>query len=333
MMSKLLKVLLIAVPVVVITVFSALLFIPKNNGLPYRVTVEKGQGISAVSRKMAQDGKIFNRTVLVATAYAMGVHNQLSMGSYRFPAQFSAWEVIKRLRQNSPDTVRVQIIEGMKFSQMRHVINQTANIKHDTRHMSHAELLRKIDPNAISDNPEGLFFPESYEIAAESSDLQIFQAAYKAMQKELDKAWKERDTSLPYKNPYELLIMASLVEKETAHADDRGDVAAVFRNRLAINMRLQTDPTVIYGMGDAYKGRIRKADLQRDTPYNTYTRHGLPPTPIALPSRAALQAVANPSSSKYLYFVSRMDNTGKSQFSHTLEEHNAAVRKYILKKK
>ncbi|ULJ60106.1 endolytic transglycosylase MltG [Wielerella bovis] len=331
-MSKLLKVLLIAVPVVVITVFSALLFIPKNNGLPYRVTVEKGQGISAVSRKMAQDGKIFNRTVLVATAYAMGVHNQLSMGSYRFPAQFSAWEVIKRLRQNSPDTVRVQIIEGMKFSQMRHVINQTANIKHDTRHMSHAELLRKIDPNAISDNPEGLFFPESYEIAAESSDLQIFQAAYKAMQKELDKAWAERDTSLPYKNPYELLIMASLVEKETAHADDRGDVAAVFRNRLAINMRLQTDPTVIYGMGDAYKGRIRKADLQRDTPYNTYTRHGLPPTPIALPSRAALQAAANPSSSKYLYFVSRMDNTGKSQFSHTLEEHNAAVRKYILKK-
>ncbi|WP_430472139.1 endolytic transglycosylase MltG [Wielerella bovis] len=332
MMSKLLKVLLIAVPVVVITVFSALLFIPKNNGLPYRVTVEKGQGISAVSRKMAQDGKIFNRTVLVATAYAMGVHNQLSMGSYRFPAQFSAWEVIKRLRQNSPDTVRVQIIEGMKFSQMRHVINQTANIKHDTRHMSHAELLRKIDPNAISDNPEGLFFPESYEIAAESSDLQIFQAAYKAMQKELDKAWAERDTSLPYKNPYELLIMASLVEKETAHADDRGDVAAVFRNRLAINMRLQTDPTVIYGMGDAYKGRIRKADLQRDTPYNTYTRHGLPPTPIALPSRAALQAAANPSNSKYLYFVSRMDNTGKSQFSHTLEEHNAAVRKYILKK-
>ncbi|ULJ64531.1 endolytic transglycosylase MltG [Wielerella bovis] len=331
-MSKLLKVLLIAVPVVVITVFSALLFIPKNNGLPYRVTVEKGQGISAVSRKMAQDGKIFNRTVLVATAYAMGVHNQLSMGSYRFPAQFSAWEVIKRLRQNSPDTVRVQIIEGMKFSQMRHVINQTANIKHDTRHMSHAELLRKIDPNAISDNPEGLFFPESYEIAAESSDLQIFQAAYKAMQKELDKAWAERDTSLPYKNPYELLIMASLVEKETAHADDRGDVAAVFRNRLAINMRLQTDPTVIYGMGDAYKGRIRKADLQRDTPYNTYTRHGLPPTPIALPSRAALQAAANPSNSKYLYFVSRMDNTGKSQFSHTLEEHNAAVRKYILKK-
>ncbi|ULJ62308.1 endolytic transglycosylase MltG [Wielerella bovis] len=331
-MSKLLKVLLIAVPVVAITVFSALLFIPKNNGLPYRVTVEKGQGISAVSRKMAQDGKIFNRTVLVATAYAMGVHNQLSMGSYRFPAQFSAWEVIKRLCQNSPDTVRVQIIEGMKFSQMRHVINQTANIRHDTRHMSHAELLRKIDPNAISDNPEGLFFPESYEIAAESSDLQIFQAAYKAMQKELDKAWAARDTSLPYKNPYELLIMASLVEKETAHADDRGDVAAVFRNRLAINMRLQTDPTVIYGMGDAYKGRIRKADLQRDTPYNTYTRHGLPPTPIALPSRAALQAAANPSSSKYLYFVSRMDNTGKSQFSHTLEEHNAAVRKYILKK-
>ena len=137
---------------------------------------------------------------------------------------------------------------------------------------------------------------------------------------------------MPYKTPYELLIMASLIEKETAHEEDRRDVAAVFRNRLAIGMRLQTDPTVIYGMGDAYQGKIRRADLQRDTPYNTYTRNGLTPTPIALPSRAALDAAANPSSSKYLYFVSRMDGTGKSQFSHTLDEHNAAVRQYILKK-
>lgn len=153
------------------------------------------------------------------------------------------------------------------------------------------------------------------------------------MERELKEAWDDRDAALPYNMPYELLIMASLIEKETAHEDDRRDVAAVFRNRLEKNMRLQTDPTVIYGMGSAYTGRIRKADLQRDTPYNTYTRHGLPPTPIALPSKAALEAAASPAKSDYLYFVSRMDNTGKSQFSRTLDEHNQAVRQYILKKK
>ena len=126
--------------------------------------------------------------------------------------------------------------------------------------------------------------------------------------------------------------MASIVEKETAHPKDRRDVAAVFVNRLNIGMRLQTDPTVIYGMGERYQGKIRKSDLQRDTPYNTYTRNGLTPTPIALPGKAALEAAAHPSHAKYLYFVSKMDDTGESQFSHTLEEHNAAVRKYILKR-
>ena len=149
---------------------------------------------------------------------------------------------------------------------------------------------------------------------------------------DLHAAWDERQSGLPYQNPYELLIMASLVEKETGHEADRRHVAAVFVNRLNIGMRLQTDPTVIYDMGSRYQGRIRKADLQRDTPYNTYTRTGLTPTPIALPGRAALEAAAHPSAEKYLYFVSKMDGTGLSQFSHNLDEHNAAVRKYILKR-
>ena len=152
------------------------------------------------------------------------------------------------------------------------------------------------------------------------------------MQSRLKDAWEGRQDGLPYKTPYEMLIMASLIEKETAHEDDRAHVASVFVNRIEAGMRLQTDPTVIYGMGDAYKGKIRKADLRRDTPYNTYTRDGLPPTPIALPGKAALEAAAHPSAEKYLYFVSKMDGTGLSQFSHTLNEHNAAVRKYILKK-
>ena len=313
--------------------YAALLFAPKNNGTPYRLVVEKGQGMAAVGRKLAADDKIYSRYVLLSAAYALGVHDKLTSGSYRFAGRVSSWEILQHLRKNSPDLVSVQIVEGMRFSQMRRVVNQAENIRHDTRALSDAELLKKIDPNAMSDNPEGLFFPDSYEIAAESSDIQIFQAAYKAMQRELDKAWEAKQANLPYQKPYDLLIMASLVEKETAHEDDRSDVAAVFRNRLAKGMRLQTDPAVIYGMGEAYQGKIRKADLQRDTPYNTYTRDGLPPTPIALPSRAALQAAANPADSDYLYFVSRMDDTGRSQFSHTLDEHNAAVRKYILKKK
>lgn len=318
--------------VLLVAVWSALLFAPKTNDKPYRVKVEKNQGIASVSRKLADDGVIYSRHVLLGTAYLLGVHNRLRTGAYRLPQKVSAWQILQRLRGGRPDSVTVRIVEGMRFSQMRGIINGTEDIAHETRGWSNEKLLQTIDPNALSSNPEGLFFPDSYEIDAGSSDLQIYKTAYRTMQRHLQAAWDERQSGLPYKNPYELLIMASLIEKETAHEADRRHVAAVFVNRLAIGMRLQTDPTVIYGMGSAYKGRIRKADLQRDTPYNTYTRAGLTPTPIALPGKAALEAAAHPSSAKYLYFVSKMDNTGLSQFSHTLEEHNAAVRKYILKR-
>ena len=304
--------LLVAVP-------AALVFVPKNNGVPYRLTVEKGQGFAAVGRQLADKDQVFSR---------WGV----APGSYRLPARVSAWEIVRRLSSAGPDMVRIQIVEGMRFAQMRRIINQNTLLRHDTKNWSDKELMQKIASEPVSDNPEGLFFPDTYEVAADSSDVAVYRAAYRAMQENLQAAWESRADNLPYKTPYELLIMASLIEKETAHEEDRRDVAAVFRNRLAMNMRLQTDPAVIYGMGSAYNGKIRRADLQRDTPYNTYTRYGLTPTPIALPGRAALDAAAQPSDSKFLYFVSRMDGTGKSQFSHTLEEHNAAVKQYILKK-
>lgn len=313
-----------------VALYAFLLFFPKNNGETYRVRVEKGQGFSSVSRQLAKDNIIFNRWVLMSAAYLTGTHHQLMVGHFRLPKKVSAWEILSILNQD-PDKVRVKIIEGMTFAKMRKIINQTNDIEHDTRELSDQDLLKKIDPNFSYDHPEGWFFPDSYEVHKGSSDLQIFQAAYAAMQDNLKDAWDDRQNNLPYATPYELLIVASLIEKETAHEEDRRDVSAVFRNRLDIDMRLQTDPSVIYGMGDNYRGKIRKADLQRDTPYNTYTRKGLTPTPIALPSRAALEAAANPSDSKYLYFVSRMDGTGKSQFSTTLDEHNAAVCKYILK--
>lgn len=313
-------------------VFAALLFVPKDNGRAYRIKIAKNQGISSVGRKLAEDRIVFSRHVLTAAAYVLGVHNRLHTGTYRLPSEVSAWDILQKMRGGRPDSVTVQIIEGSRFSHMRKVIDATPDIGHDTKGWSNEKLMAEVAPDAFGGNPEGQFFPDSYEVDAGSSDLQIYQTAYKAMQRRLNEAWESRQDGLPYKNPYEMLIMASLIEKETGHEADRDHVASVFVNRLKIGMRLQTDPSVIYGMGAAYKGKIRKADLRRDTPYNTYTRGGLPPTPIALPGKAALDAAAHPSGEKYLYFVSKMDGTGLSQFSHDLTEHNAAVRKYILKK-
>lgn len=311
---------------------AAALWLPKNNQ-GYRLKVAAGQGMSPVSRQLADDGVIYSRHVMLAAAYVLGIHNRLHAGNYRLPRSASTWQILQQLRDGKPDTVTVQIIEGSTFAQMRRLIAQNPDIRHDSRGWSDVELLRRIAPQAPADHPEGLFFPDSYEVDAGSSDLALYRQAYRLMQRQLQAAWDERQSGLPYKTPYELLIMASIIEKETGHPEDRAHVSAVFANRLNIGMRLQTDPTVIYGMGSAYRGRIRKADLQRDTPYNTYTRAGLPPTPIALPGRAALEAAGHPSDAKYLYFVSRMDGSGKSQFSHNLDEHNAAVREFILKRK
>lgn len=309
---------------------AAALFAPKN--IPaYRLKVGQGQGMAAVSRQLDADGVIYSRHVLLGVAYVLGVQDQIRAGSYRFPAGVSSWRILRHLASGRPDVVTVQVIEGQTFAQMRRIINNTADISHDTRAWSDAELLRQIGAAAYG-HGEGLFFPDSYDVDAGGSDLDIYKRAHEKMRRVLQAAWERRRADLPYRKPYELLTLASIIEKETGHPEDRAHVAAVFVNRLNSGMRLQTDPTVIYGMGAAYQGRIRKDDLRRDTPYNTYTRHGLPPTPIALPGKAALEAAAQPSQAQYLYFVSRMDGSGKSQFSHTLDEHNAAVRKYILKK-
>lgn len=329
-MKKILLLLLTAVAAAAVW-FAAMLFMPKDNGKPYLLSVGKGQPFAAVAKQLADNGVIFQAQVFQAAARFSGVHARLHAGNYKIPAKISAWDLLAHL-QKRPETTRVRIIEGMKFAQMRQVINENPDLRHDTADWSDEKLLKTIAADAPAVLPEGLFFPDSYEADQGSSDLQIYQAAYRTMQKQLAQAWDGRQAGLPYKNPYELLIMASIVEKETAHPDDRRHVAAVFRNRLHKNMRLQTDPTVIYGMGAAYQGNIRRSDLERDTPYNTYTRAGLTPTPIALPGKAALEAAANPSDADYIYFVAKMDGSGKSQFSRTLDEHNAAVRKYILKK-
>jgi UPF0755 protein len=237
--------------------------------------------------------------------------------------------VMDKLVRGETSLQSVIIREGWTLRQFRAELDRHPALRHDTRDWSEAELLTKLKLDAR--HGEGLFFPDTYLFLRGSSDILVLRQAAQNMRRELERAWAERGPDLPYASPYEALIMASLIEKETGQAADRPMIARVFINRLKLGMRLQTDPSVIYGLGEAFDGNLTRAHLQTDTPYNTYTRAGLPPSPIALPGRAALHAALHPADGGALYFVARGD--GSSQFSLTLEEHNRAVRRYILGKK
>ncbi|MDH5389444.1 MAG: endolytic transglycosylase MltG, partial [Gammaproteobacteria bacterium] len=209
-------------------------------------------------------------------------------------------------------------------------INSHEAIKHELTDLSQKEILERLEIK--HEHPEGLFFPETYNIHKNISDIDVLKRAYALTKKTLHDLWDGRDQDLPFETPYEALILASIVEKESAVEEERALIAGVFINRLRKNMRLQTDPTVIYGMGDNYKGDIRFRDLRNDTPYNTYTRSGLPPTPIAMPGYGAIKAVMHPAKTDYLYFVAFSDDSGRHKFSSTFAEHNKAVDKYQRKK-
>jgi UPF0755 protein len=264
--------------------------------------------------------------LLTLLARVTGKSTKLKAGSYELKPGTTPLRLIEQLVRGEFAQESLAIIEGWTFKQMRQAIAEHPSLKHDTVKWSDQELLAKVAPDYKY--PEGLFFPDTYLFAKGSSELQIYKQAHAALLKRLNEAWEQRDTSLPYKTPYDALIMASIVEKETGFKSDRDKVAGVFVNRLKRGMLLQTDPTVIYGMGDKYQGKIRKRDLETDTPYNTYTRAGLPPTPIALPGSASLAAALRPAQTDALYFVSRGDGT--SHFSNSLDEHNRAVSKYLL---
>jgi UPF0755 protein len=218
----------------------------------------------------------------------------------------------------------VTIVEGTTFADLRRALRDNAKITQAVSDLPDAELLARV--GASETHPEGLFFPDTYFLATGSSDLALLTRAYRSMRERLAAAWAKRAPDLPLTTPYEALILASIIEKETGSASDRPLIASVLVNRLRRGMRLQTDPAVIYGMGTRFDGNLRKRDLEEDTPYNTYVRDGLPPTPIALPSQAALEAAVNPPKTAYLYFVSR--GNGTSEFSTSLPEHNRAVAKY-----
>lgn len=293
-------------------------------GAPIEFSINPGSGVAASAQQMAAAGVPVNPTLFVLLARLTGDAGRIKAGSYELKPNTSPRGLLSQLVRGEFAQEAVTIIEGWSFKQMRQAISSHTRLKHDTVKLTDAELMAKISTEYK--NPEGLFFPDTYLFAKGSSEIEIYRRAHQAMLAHLNEAWEKRNKELPYKTPYEALIMASIVEKETGQKSERTMIAGVFVNRLRTGMLLQTDPTVIYGMGDAFVGKIAKKDLLTDTPYNTYTRGGLPPTPISLPGLQSLQAALAPAETPALYFVSRGDGT--SQFSSNLPDHNRAVNRY-----
>lgn len=291
---------------------------------PLAFTIQPGSSLAGSAQQIVDAGIPVNPTLLVWLAKVTAKSTKIKAGSYELKPGVTPQKLLQQLERGEFAQEALVIIEGWSFRQMRLAIAQHPALKHDTLALTDAELMARISPDY--DAPEGLFFPDTYLFAKGASDLQIYKQAYALMQKRLNDAWAGREAGLPYQTPYQALIMASIVEKETGDKGERDLIAGVFINRLKLGMLLQTDPTVIYGMGERYTGNIRKRDLGTDTPFNTYTRKGLPPTPIALPGAASLAAAMHPAKTEALYFVSRGD--GSSHFSNNLGEHNSAVNKY-----
>jgi UPF0755 protein len=292
--------------------------------LPKTVNVEPGTHLKSLSVMLEREGVIGNAQVFWLLGRVLGKAGTLKVGVYVLDRPITPLELYSRIQRGDVSQAAVQFIEGWNWREVRAALAAQPMLKNDSAVMSDAELLQAI--GAEERHPEGLLFPDTYLFAPHSSDLNVLRDAYRLQRNKLMAAWETRAPGLPYRTPYEALIMASIVEKETGAAFERPQIAGVFVNRLRIGMRLQTDPTVIYGLGERFDGNLRRVDLQTDTTYNTYTRSGLPPTPIAMPSEAAIQAALNPANTGALYFVSR--NDGTHVFSSNLDAHNRAVNHY-----
>ena len=288
------------------------------------ISIEPQTTVRGIAQVVADAGVDVEPVLLYGFFRLSGQSRKLRAGSYEISQGESLLDLLRKLSRGEESLKAVGLIDGWTFKQFRAALAKAPNLNHDSQGLSDAELMTRLGKPGVP--PEGHFFPDTYTYGKGSSELRVMERALHAMDKQLAAAWAQRDTSIILKSPDEALILASIVEKETGKESDRGMISSVFHNRLRINMPLQTDPTVIYGMGDAFDGNLRRVDLLSDHPWNTYTRKGLPPTPIAMPGRNALRATMHPDSSKALYFVARGD--GSSVFSETLEAHNAAVNRY-----
>lgn len=291
---------------------------------PYAFEVRPGATLSSIARRLASDGVIAHPAMLTLLARAKGVDRTIKAGQYEFDPPLDLAALLARLTQGDVTQTSITFVEGTTASELLRRVAAEPSVASSLAGRPEAEVRAELAIDAPS--LEGQFFPDTYFYAAGSPDRALLARAHRQLAERLGAAWARRAPGLPLASPYEALILASIVEKETGRPADRPLIASVFLNRLRRGMRLQTDPTVIYGMGDRFDGNLRKRDLEADTPYNTYTRDGLPPTPIALPSQASIDAVVDPPASPYLYFVARGDGT--SEFSASLADHNRAVAKY-----
>ena len=294
--------------------------------LPVEFDIPPGTRFRGAARLIEESGVAVGRLQFELLARALERAQDVKAGSYELATAPTPLELLDKLTRGDVTQADVRFIEGWTFRQLRGALDGNAFLRHDTQGLTDAQLLQKL--GVSEPHPEGLFFPDTYLFAKGSSDLSVLRRAYQAMQRRLAKEWEARAPGLPYKTPYEALIMASVVEKETGRGEERDLIAGALVNRLKIGMLLQVDPTVIYGLGESFDGNLKKVHLQTDGPYNSYTRAGLPPTPIAATGLASLHAALQPAKTAALYYVARGD--GSSQFSRTLEEHNRAVRKYQL---
>ncbi|MDX5151150.1 MAG: endolytic transglycosylase MltG [Acidiferrobacterales bacterium] len=290
--------------------------------------IPPGHSLSAITRQLNELGVLPDRISFQILARLTGATKRIQAGEYRFKSGMNERDILSALVQGRQVKYSLRLIEGSTFADFLQLLASQPKLEQTLTGLKPSQIMQRLSYG--NQYPEGRFFPDTYTYTAGTKDIDILRQAYVKMQKVLQTAWNDRADNLPYKTPYEALIMASIVEKETGRPEDRDRIAAVFVNRLRRNMRLQTDPTVIYGMGSQFDGNLRKRDLQRDTPYNTYTRKGLPPTPISLPGRDAIHAALHPAPTNDLYFVSRGDGT--SEFSENYLDHNRAVRKYQLGK-
>ncbi len=324
----------ILIALILVMSFGAWLFIYARTPLnlspqAQEISIKPKSSLKSIANQLVKQQVISNALPFIILARVLGKEPYLQAGDYTLNKNVSPYQLMLSLNHGKSTQGSIVFIEGKTFKQMRAKLARNDAVKNTISGLTDAEIMRLVGNG--EKHAEGLFFPDTFYFDRNTADTILLKRAYDSMQAKLKTAWASRAPNLPYKNSYEALIMASIIEKETGKASERPMISGVFLNRLRIGMRLQTDPTVIYGMGDNFDGNIRRKDLTADTPYNTYTRDGLPPTPIAMPGLAAIEAALHPEKTKALYFVGKGD--GSHAFSSSLLEHNRAVAKYQLKQK
>ena len=314
--------------------FSSKIYAEMNTPLvitePVTINFSRGSSVRTLANQLIEKGFLHNKNYFLIWGKLKRQETRLHAGEYVITPGLTLAELLDNMVAGKVVQHGIVLIEGYTFRQILESIQKSPVVTSKLKDLSDEEIMAALGHEG--EHPEGRFFPETYYVSRGVSDIELLTRAYDEMEKVLQQEWQQREQGLPLKTPYEALILASIVEKESAIAEERPLIAGLFTNRLRKKMRLQTDPTVIYGI-ENYDGNIRFRDLRKDTPYNTYTRHGLPPTPIALPGREAIHATLHPEKTEYLYFVAYGDGSGRHVFSTNLKDHEKAVDQYQRKKK